>query len=177
VFGGVFSFLFLKLQNTLVFKGRILDGSRCQKKKPFSTRKRGHYCTLLCNIPLPDPFYCLQYCAIYFPHDPLYCNKILAISCKGQWEFVISTSPTTASSRWRATTTTTTASSRRATTTIRLRRGPISFFSTRCSREKNLLIPAAAGSFSLNAALGLLATRRRLGRRGDSFALRSAFVV
>ena len=24
------------------------------------------------------------YCAIYFPHDPLYCNKILAISCKGQ---------------------------------------------------------------------------------------------
>jgi len=23
-------------------------------------------------------------CAIYFLHDPLYCNKILAISCKGQ---------------------------------------------------------------------------------------------
>jgi len=47
--------------------------------KSFSTRKRGHYCTLLCNTPLPAPLYCLQYCAIYFPHDPLYCNKILAI--------------------------------------------------------------------------------------------------
>jgi len=45
------------------------------------------------------------------------------------------------------------------------------------SREKNLLIPAAAGSFSLDATLGLLATRRRLGRRGDSSAMRSAFVV
>jgi len=31
--------------------------------------------------------------------------------------------------------------------------------------------------FSLDAALGLLATRRRLGRRGDFFAMRSAFVV
>jgi len=41
------------------------------------------YFTLLCNTPLPAPLYCLQYCAIYFPHDPLYCNKILAISCKG----------------------------------------------------------------------------------------------
>jgi len=30
--------------------------------------------------------------------------------------------------------------------------------------------------FSLDAALGLLATRRRLGRRGDFFAMRSAFV-
>jgi len=69
----------------MVFKGRILDGSRCHKKKSFLTRKRGHYYrTLLCNIPLPDPLYCLQYCAIYFPHDPLYCNTILAISCKGQ---------------------------------------------------------------------------------------------
>ena len=43
------------------------------------------------------------------------------------------------------------------------------FFSTRCSREKNLLIPAAAGSFSPDASLGLLATRRRLGRRGNLF--------
>ena len=54
------------------------------------------------------------------------------------------------------------------------------FFSTLCSREKNLLVPSTGGgrrSFSLDAALGLLATRRRLGRRGDSFALRSAFVV
>ena len=36
-------------------------------------------------------------------------------------------------------------------------------------REKNLLIPVAAGSFSLDASLGLLATRRRLGRRGNFF--------
>jgi len=43
----------------------------------------------------------------------------------------------------------------------------ISFFFTRCSREKNLLIPAAAVFFSLDATLGLVATRRRLGRRGD----------
>jgi len=91
------------------------------------------------------------------------------------WEFVISTITTTASSRWRATTTTTTASSRRATTTTTTTRADISFFRLVLlkgqAREKNLLIPAAAGSFSLDAALGLLATRRRLGRRGDSFAL------
>jgi len=31
--------------------------------------------------------------------------------------------------------------------------------------------------FSLDATFGLLATRRRLERRGDSSALRSAFVV
>jgi len=31
--------------------------------------------------------------------------------------------------------------------------------------------------FSLDASSGLLATRRRLGRWGDSFAMRSAFVV
>ena len=53
-------------------------------KKIVPDTKKGHYCTLLCDIPLPAPLYCLQYCAIYFPHDPLYCNKILAISCKGQ---------------------------------------------------------------------------------------------
>jgi len=40
--------------------------------------------------------------------------------------------------------------------------------------EKN---KAAAGSFSLDATLGLLATRRRLGRQGDPSAMRSAFVV
>jgi len=39
---------------------------------------------IIVQYPLPAPLYCLQYCAIYFPHDPLYCNKILAISCKGQ---------------------------------------------------------------------------------------------
>jgi len=33
------------------------------------------------------------------------------------------------------------------------------------------------GFFSLDASSGLLATRRRLGRWGDSSALRSAFVV
>jgi len=31
--------------------------------------------------------------------------------------------------------------------------------------------------FSFDATFGLMATRRRLGRRGGSFALRSAFVV
>ena len=65
--------------------GRV---ARCLKKKSFSTRKpteKGAFLhTLLCNTPLPAPLYCLQYCAIYFPHDPLYCNKILTISCKGQ---------------------------------------------------------------------------------------------
>ena len=45
-------------------------------------------------------------------------------------------------------------------------------------REKNLSIPAAPGFFfSLDASSGILATRRRLGRRGDSSTLRSAFVV
>ena len=40
--------------------------------------------------PSQPPFlYCLQYCAIYFPHDPLYCNKILAIFCKGQSQVAI----------------------------------------------------------------------------------------
>ena len=65
---------------------------------------------------------------------------------------------------------------KRATTTTTTTRADI-FFSTRCSGEKNLLMPAAAGSFSLDATLGLLATRWRLGRRGDSSAMRSAFVV
>jgi len=65
---------------------------KVSEKNPFSTRKRGHYCTLLFNTPLPDPLYCLQYyfqyCAIYFPRDPLYCSKIiliLTISCKGHY--------------------------------------------------------------------------------------------
>jgi len=35
--------------------GQILDGSRCLKKKSFSTWKRGHYCTLLCNTPSQPP--------------------------------------------------------------------------------------------------------------------------
>jgi len=69
----------------LLFSGRIFFGwVEVSEKKSFSTRKRGNYCTLLCNTPLPTPLYCLQYCAIYFSHDPLYCSKILAISCKGQ---------------------------------------------------------------------------------------------
>jgi len=60
-------------------------GGVCKKNRSrHGKRKRGHYCTLLCNTPLPAPRYCLQYCAIYFAHDPLYCDKILAISCKGQ---------------------------------------------------------------------------------------------
>jgi len=54
-----------------------------------------HYCTLLCNTtntPLPDLLYITylttykQYCATYFPHNPLYLlnNKMLTTSCKGQ---------------------------------------------------------------------------------------------
>jgi len=79
VFGGVF----------LLFSGRILDGwsevsAQCLKKNCSRHGKEGIIAQLLCNTPLPAPLCCLQYCAIYFPHDPLYCNKILAISCKGQ---------------------------------------------------------------------------------------------
>jgi len=36
--------------------------------------EKEHYCTLLCNTPLPATLHCLQCCAIYFPHDPLYCS-------------------------------------------------------------------------------------------------------
>jgi len=48
---------------------------------------------------------------------------------------------------------------------------------TKKKKKKTPPTPGAAGSFSLDAALGLLATRRRLGRRGDSPAMRSAFVL
>jgi len=51
------------------------------------------------------------------------------------------------------------------------------FFDSLLKGEEPPLIPAAAGSVSLDATLGLLATRRRLGRRGDSSIMRSAFVV
>jgi len=51
-------------------------------------------------------------------------------------------------------------------------------FKKKKKREKNLSIPAAAGFFfSLDASSDLLATRRRLGCRGDSSTLRSDFVV
>ena len=80
VFGGVWRYFFVS------FSGRILDGWRCLNKNCSQHGKGGiiaHYCNkLLCNTPLPAPLYCLEYCAIHFPHDPLYCNKILAISCK-----------------------------------------------------------------------------------------------
>jgi len=73
----------------LFFRSRISDGSRRLKKIcSLSTRKRGIIIAHYCAVPHSQPpfIYCLQYCAIYFPHDhdPLYCNKILAISCKGQ---------------------------------------------------------------------------------------------
>jgi len=95
------------------------------------------------------------------------------------WAFVISaTTTTTASSRWRATATSkglrVTLIKQAGNDDYNYDKGRYLSFSTRCSRarEKNLLIPAAAGSFSLDATLGLLATRRRLGRRGDSSAMR-----
>jgi len=72
------------LEVFFVFLGSDFGWVEVSKKNPFSTRIRGDHCTLLCNTLLPAPLYCLQYCAIYFSHDPLYCNKILAISCKGQ---------------------------------------------------------------------------------------------
>jgi len=83
-----------------VFFGRIsADGSRgvLSLKKIIRSRhgKGGiiDYCKLLCNTPLPAPLYCLQYCAIYFPHDPLYpfvvvaikyCQYLVVNNCKGQ---------------------------------------------------------------------------------------------
>jgi len=47
-------------------------------------------------------------------------------------------------------------------------------------KKKNGEEPPDTGGgqvFSLDATLGLLATRRRLGRWGDSSAMRSAFVA
>jgi len=77
------------------FSGRILDGWRCLKRKQGALLHiiDNNYCAIppspnlyihTYTYPLPAPLYCLQYCAVYFPHDPLYYNKILAISCKGQ---------------------------------------------------------------------------------------------
>jgi len=56
-------------------------GGGVWKKKSFSTRKRGHYCTLLCNTTLPASFYCLQYCAIYYPTTPFIAIKY--------WQYLI----------------------------------------------------------------------------------------
>ena len=71
----------------MFFRSRISDGSRCLKKKSVLDREKGYYCTLLRNTSLPTPLYCLQYCAIYFAHDPLYIAIKYwqyLISCKGQ---------------------------------------------------------------------------------------------
>jgi len=95
VFGEVF----------IYFRGRILDfgngngetgmgRSRCLKKKTFSPNGKGAHYSLLHIIvqyqypPLSPPLhlYCLQHCAIYFPHtSPFidFCNKILTISSCG----------------------------------------------------------------------------------------------
>jgi len=88
------------------------------------------------------------------------------------WEFVISaTTTTTASSRWRetTTTTTTTASSRRATTTTTTTRADIFFFDSLLKGEEpphtsggRVFLPRCSTWSSGH-------TRRRLGRRGDSF--------
>ena len=43
------------LEVFFVFRDRILDGSRWLKKNSCQTRKRGHYCTLLCDIRYPPP--------------------------------------------------------------------------------------------------------------------------
>jgi len=93
-------------------------------------------------------------------------------------EFVITaTTTTTASSRWRATTTTTTASSRWATATTTTTTADTDIFSFD-SLLKGEEPPDTGGGrgFSLDATLGLMATRRRLGHWNDSSAMRSAFV-
>jgi len=69
---------FLFLGAILIFGwGRV----EVRKKNVLDTEKAAalfiiaHYCA---NTPPPDPLYCLQYCTIYFPHDPFihcHCNK------------------------------------------------------------------------------------------------------
>jgi len=67
------------------FRSRISDWSRCLKKKSVLDREKGYYCTLYCVQYLPpNPPLLPTILRNIFPHDPLYCNKILAISRKGQ---------------------------------------------------------------------------------------------
>ena len=60
----------------LFISGRNLNGWGCLKKNSFSTRKMGHYCTLLCNTPLPAPLYIAYNIAQYiFPTTPFIAVK------------------------------------------------------------------------------------------------------
>jgi len=65
LFGGVFC----------SFRGRIWDGSRCLKKNPFSTRKRGiiaHYCVI---PPSQPPFIAYNIAQYIFPTTPFIATK------------------------------------------------------------------------------------------------------
>jgi len=78
-------FILRSLEVFLFFRGRILDldGGWVEvfsKKKSVLDTERRHYCTLLCNTPLPPspPLLPIQYCAIFNtfsprPRPPLYC--------------------------------------------------------------------------------------------------------
>jgi len=74
VFGGILFFCFF-----LSFRDRILDGSRCLKKVVSRARhgKGGiaHYCTLLCDIPLPAPFIAYNIAQYIFPATPFIAIK------------------------------------------------------------------------------------------------------
>jgi len=50
-----------------------------------------NYCTLLCNTLLPAPIYCLQYCAINFPHYPLHPPLFIFIAIKyiEYWQYLV----------------------------------------------------------------------------------------
>jgi len=97
VFFFFFFFFFFLLFTYRVGVGFRMDPS---EKNTFLTRKRGilelywiniNYCKLLFNTypPSQSLFDSLLLvptiiaCATYFPHDPLSCHTILAISCKG----------------------------------------------------------------------------------------------
>jgi hypothetical protein len=59
----------------------FLEVSRCRlKKKTFSTRKSD----IIVQFPPPSPSLLPIILRDMSPPDSLYCNKILAISCKGQ---------------------------------------------------------------------------------------------
>ena len=76
----------------LFFRSRISDGSRCWKKNPFSTRKKGiiaHYCAI---PPSQPPFIAYNIAQYIFPTTPFIAIKYwqYAISCKGQSECSVS---------------------------------------------------------------------------------------
>jgi len=52
------------------------------EKKFVPETEKGALLHITARYPPPSPpLLPIQYCAIYFPHDPLYCNKILVMIC------------------------------------------------------------------------------------------------